>query len=226
MQDEWWAELARVHGVLRDDPATWRQPAGDLKGAKRSALQHRIATERVRGAIDDLLGAGAWDPPRDWGRVLTTFPETGAWDVPDFLWHWDNPGGWHRERLNGLFAVSFIGEVAPRGGGTLILSGSPRLIMRQDETLPPRVGSDTGPARRELFHTLHPWLKALTGKGPSPADRVAAFMDAPTEIDGAPLRVVELTARPATWCSATPASCTAPRPTGAMRRASCASASS
>ena len=37
---------------------------------------------------------------------------------------------------------------------------------------------------------------ALTGQAPSPADRIAAFMDAETLVEGIPLRVVELTGEP------------------------------
>ena len=37
---------------------------------------------------------------------------------------------------------------------------------------------------------------ALTGLAPSPADRIAAFMDAETTVEGVPLRVVELTGEP------------------------------
>jgi hypothetical protein len=37
---------------------------------------------------------------------------------------------------------------------------------------------------------------ALTGQAPSPADRIAAFMDRETNVEGVPLRVVELTGEP------------------------------
>jgi hypothetical protein len=196
MQDEWWSELAEAHGVRRDDRATWRPILGDLKRAKQSPIQQRIATAHVRGVVDDLLGAGNWRPPRDWGRALVTFPEPGAWDVPTGLWHWDSPCGWHRDALNALFVVSFVGAVAPCSGGTLLLSGSPRLLMRQDAVLTPEERRSNAATHRDLFDRSHPWLMALTGKAPSPADRIAAFMDAGTEIDGVPIRVVELTGEP------------------------------
>ncbi len=196
MQDEWWSELAEAHGIRRDDRATWRPILGDLKRAKQSPIQQKIATARVRGVIDDLLGAGNWRPPRDWGRALVTFPEPGAWDVPTGLWHWDSPCGWRREALNALFVVSFIGAVAARSGGTLLLPGSPRLLMRQEAALTPDQRRSDAATRRDLFHRLHPWLMALTGKAPSPGDRIAAFMEAGTEIDGVAVRVVELTGEP------------------------------
>ncbi|HUO11972.1 MAG TPA: hypothetical protein VMU37_04370, partial [Caulobacteraceae bacterium] len=109
MEDRWWSELEASYGIRRDDRATWRQIPGDLKRAKHDAIQSRILTARVQGVIDDLLGAGAWAPPRDWGRAIVTFPEPGAWDVPTGLWHWDSPCAVHMDALNGLLVVSFIG---------------------------------------------------------------------------------------------------------------------
>ena len=92
--------------------------------------------------------------------------------------------------------VSFIGPVAPRSGGTLILSGSPRLLIQQERRIPPSQQREFGARLWERFHRSDTWLMALTGLAPSPADRIAAFMDGETIIDGVPLRVVELTGEP------------------------------
>jgi hypothetical protein len=201
MEQRWWRELEDSHGIRRDDRSTWRQLIGDLKAAKRDPIQARISTGRVRGVIDDLLGKDAWAPPRDWGRPLVTFPEPGAWEVPVRLWHWDNAIELHLDQLRALFVVSFIGPVAPGGGGTVILSGSPRLLIQQQQgrqTLrrpeSERLGSIT--KHRDRFHRSHPWIRALTGLAPSPADRNAAFMDSETVVEGVPVRVVELTGEP------------------------------
>ena len=212
MQAEWWAELAEDHGVVRDDPATWRPIPGDLKRAKTSPLQGAIETARVRGAVDDLFGPGAWRAPRDWGRALVTFPQAGAWDVPTGLWHWDSEIGLPGQAPDALFVGAFIGPVAPRGGGTLVLAGSPRLLQRQEASLSSALrGADAG-TRRDLFYRSHPWLMALTGHAPSPADRVAAFMALETEIEGLPARVVELTGEPGdmVFCHPAIAHCVAP----------------
>jgi hypothetical protein len=192
MQERWWSELEDKHGPRRDDRSTWRQIRGDLKGAKHDRIQARILTPRVRGVLDGLLGQGAWSPPKDWGRPIVTFPEPGPWDVPTWFWHWDNPCELHLDRLTGLFVVSFIGSVAPRSGGTLILSGSPRLLLQQERR---------GEADRSIkpwfrFYRSAPWLMALAGEATAPADRVAAFMDEETLVEDVPLRVVELTGEP------------------------------
>jgi hypothetical protein len=196
MERRWWRELEATHGIRSDDRSSWRQIVGDLKAAKRDPIQAKILTERVRGVIDDLLGQSAWPPPRDWGRPLVTFPEPGAWEVSARHWHWDNPCELHLDRPRALFVVSFIGPVAPGGGGTLILSGSPRLLIQQQRRIPPSQRGDSIAALRERFCNAHPWLMALTGQAPSPADRIAAFMDRETIVDGVPLRVVELTGEP------------------------------
>ena len=196
MELQWWRELAEAHGIRRDDAASWRRLAGDLKAAKRDRLQARILTSRVRGVLDDLLGPSAWPPPRDWGRPLITFPEPGQWELPTTHWHWDNPCDLHLDRPQALFVVSFIGSVGPRGGGTLILSGSPRLLIEQERRLTASERHGSIATLRDRFARSHPWLMALTGLAPSPTDRIAAFMDRETLVEGVPVRVVELTGEP------------------------------
>jgi hypothetical protein len=212
MERTWWRELEDVHHRRPDDRSGWRPIVGDLKAAKRDPIQARILTARVRGVLDDLLGEAAWSPPKDWGRCLVTFPEPGDWQLPIRLWHWDNPCEPHLDRPRGLFVVSFIGPVAPRGGGTLLLAGSPRLLVQQEREVPAQRLPVSGARRWERFHRSHPWLMALTGLAPSPADRVAAFMDRETVVDGVPLRVVELTGEPGdmVFCHPAVVHCAAP----------------
>jgi len=212
MERRWWRELEDAHDIRPDDRSSWRQIRGDLKAAKRDPIQAKILTERVRGVFDDLLGKAAWSPPRDWGRSLVTFPEPGAWEVPARRWHWDNPSEPHLDRPRALFVVSFVGSVAPRSGGTLILSGSPRLLIQQERMIPATQRRELGARIWERFHRSHPWLMALTGQAPSPADRVAAFMDGETIVEGVPLRVVELTGEPGdmVFCHPVMVHCVAP----------------
>jgi hypothetical protein len=196
MEGRWWSELADTHGIRRDDRSSWRQIPGNLKAAKRDPAQRAILTETVSGVFDDLLGAGTWSPPKDWGVTLVTFPQPGSWELPTHFWHWDNPAELHLDRPTGLFIVSFIGPVAPRSGGTLIISGSPRLLIQQLTALSADQRYGLGSKPWERFHHSHPWLMALTGHAPSPTDRIAAFMDRETIVEDVPLRVVELTGEP------------------------------
>ncbi len=191
MQADWWDELAETYGILRDDPATWRRILADLKRAKADPGQHAILTPRVRDVIDGLIGQN-WAAPKDWGRAIVTFPEPGDWDVPTQLWHWDSEVDMHRDALNGLLVVGFVGTVTTGGGGTLLLCGSHRLLAAVAGRLP-----EGKPARRrEWLYRSEPWLAALAGFGPSPLDRRAVFMTQGAEVEGVPLRVVELTGEP------------------------------
>jgi hypothetical protein len=212
MEWQWWRELEDAHNIRPDDRSSWRPITGDLKAAKRDPSQARILTERVHGVLDDLLGQAAWPLPRDWGRPLVTFPEPGPWDVPTRLWHWDNLSELHLDRPRALFVVSFIGSVEPRGGGTVILSGSPRLLIEQERQLAADQRRVSITRLRDRFHRSHPWLMALTGLAPSPADRIAAFMDGETIVEGVPLRVVELTGEPGdmVFCHPLMVHCVAP----------------
>ena len=196
MEQRWWQELEDEHGIRADDHSTWHQIIGDLKAAKRDPIQAKILTARVRGVLHDLLDEAAWTPPRDWGRPIVTFPKPGPWQLPTRLWHWDNPCELHLDQPRGLFVVSFIGPVAPQGGGTLILAGSPRLLIQQVRRLGASRERGSGARIWDRFHRSDPWLMALTGQAPSPADRIATFMDEESVVDGVPLRVVELTGEP------------------------------
>jgi hypothetical protein len=192
MQDEWWAELADVHGMRRDDRSTWRGQL-DLKRPKAAPSQRLIETDTVRAVVDGLLGVDAWDWPKDWGRPIVTFP-SGApvadWDVPKG-WHWDGRTAWNRERPINLLVVACVGEVAPRGGGTLVVAGSPRVILDQYKAIPAPVRGLGETWYRDRLNRDHPWFARLSGHAPGPEDRIGAFMS-----EDAPLRVVELTGEP------------------------------
>lgn len=198
MEDAWWKELSDLYGIKRDDRSTWVQPARDLRGGKTSPIQTKIHTARVKGAIDDLLGEGEWQWPKQWGRAVATFPQGGAWDVPGGHghWHWDSPVAWNRDRPCAVFAFSFVGAVAPGSGGTSILTGSNRLLRLWDAEMSDGRRAGDGPAQRDWFGKAHPWLAALTGATPSPADRRKMFMEDGVDIDDIHLRVVELSGGP------------------------------
>ncbi len=212
MERQWWRELEDAHSISPGDRFGWHQITGDLKAAKHDPIQAKILTERVRGVLDDLLGKDAWSPPGNWGRVLVTFPEPGPWDVPTKRWHWDNPSELHLDHPTALFVVSFVGSVTPRGGGTLILSGSPRLLIQQDRRIPADQRLGLGTRLWSRFGRSDPWLMALTGQAPSPVDRVTTFMDTETFVEGVPLRVVELTGEPGdmVFCHPVMVHCVAP----------------
>jgi hypothetical protein len=78
MSDRCWDFLAARHGVERDRVDTWPAgPARHLQALRRSGAFTPMESGPVRQALDDLLGAGGWQPPKAWGLPLVTFPDAG-----------------------------------------------------------------------------------------------------------------------------------------------------
>jgi hypothetical protein len=133
MVDRIWEHLADDLRIIRSRPETWTvdQPAG-LRAITAEPEFQALGSATIRAALDDLLGAGRWQPPRRWGRPLITFP------TPDKPWTIPTAGAWHNdfvplrpgtgERAVQLFTI--LQDLPARGGGTLILTGSHRLITR------------------------------------------------------------------------------------------------
>ncbi|HET6874921.1 MAG TPA: hypothetical protein VFH70_09095, partial [Acidimicrobiales bacterium] len=126
-------------GLRLDDPSTW--PTGWLpiswKGLRRSPQFDAVSSnDPVRAALDAIFGAGGWRHPRPGAQILLTLPKAGPWVLPD-AWHMDC--GFERATWP-VFAVkmfAFFGEVPPMGGGTVVLSGTHRLVERYRRELPP-----------------------------------------------------------------------------------------
>jgi hypothetical protein len=200
MVDRIWEHLTRSHGVVRDRMETWTvaQPAG-LRAVNAAPEFTALGGAMIRAAVDDLLGAGRWLPPRRWGRLLVTFPSSAAgWDLP-------RGGAWHNDfvpprRGVGLRAVQLfmiLQDLPARGGGTLVLTGSHRLVTRYI------ADSGQAPHPRRLRQVLgeQPWLRDLWEPSRCPStsasagQRIRRFMNDGTRIGDVGLRVVELTGR-------------------------------
>jgi hypothetical protein len=201
MQNAIWDEIREDHGIARSDPSTWRPLPRSPHRAKHSPLSFELVSERFVGAISDLLGHDDWQRPATWGGFNLTFPEEPGtpWELRSDGWHWDGA-----PTSEGLLLISFYSEVRPGGGGTLALSGSPRLISDFYASLSPEQLAARHKVHRRLFARSDPWIADLNGLSGSPAaDRLATFMEQPTEVRGVPCQVVELTGEPgdAVFCS-------------------------
>ena len=107
----------------------------------------------------------------------------GKWEVPRNIWHLDMP----RSRSigpPGPEMFTFLNKVEPKGGGTLILAGSHRLLNDVDYL------SSKG-VKRKLKR--HAYFRELTGKGDGDRSR---FLEEIGYIDNVPVKVVELTGDP------------------------------
>lgn len=193
MQDAVWAAMERLHGIRRDDRASWlvAHPSR-LSGIAEQPTFAPLFVGGLPAAIDAVLGAGAWQMPRRWGAVLVTLPVGGqTWGVPSIVWHADFPYSLPAAPLQGVKVFTLLSDVLPRGGGTLVLSGSHHLVERFVATRTPAERADTRRMRLAFFAS-HPWLQELV-RPRAVDDRVAYFMRDGARIDGVELRVVELT---------------------------------
>ena len=118
LQERMWAELREDFGIDRNDRHTWWQPLRSLHRVKRDPLQSAVATDRLIGAIDTLLGPVRWRVPSNWGLVLVTFPDhkRGEWSLPASGWHFDAELHRNATSLAGLVVFTFFSVVEPACG--------------------------------------------------------------------------------------------------------------
>jgi hypothetical protein len=205
-----WEKL-REKGVLQEDSSTWTQPIIYIQEAYRSPEFDRCNTARMADAIEDLIGVGRWkdrgvygidDIHSTWGWWPVNFA-LGAdkeWNVPTEGWHWD---GIHFRHYvdspeQGLLCLCIFSEIAARGGGTLVVEGSHKLVARFLSQHPDGLESQ---AAIDSLNVQHPYLAELTGLTNAmdtfTENRIDKFMNSwHTDADGIRLRVVETTASP------------------------------
>jgi hypothetical protein len=191
MRQRVWQHLAGQDGIHPDRPETWpAHPPARFQKLTGTGAFDALATGPLTAVIDGLLGAGRWQRPAHWGRPLVTFPDPStAWDVPTSDWHLDTQD----LELTMLVIFAHLAPVRPRGGGTLVVTGSHRL------TTPKGSQAANAPVRsREVkayLRTLHPWLHDLWNPS-SDTGRIHRYLTAGADIDGVPVRVEELTGEP------------------------------
>jgi hypothetical protein len=196
MQECIWRLLGK-HGVQREDPSTWqksRAPKLSRTVRNQRIFQDAVSSEFL-GAMDQLLGEGEWERPKDWGMVLYSFPETDGkpWDVVADAWHWHLNPLRNIERHKDVFCFNFLSSVKPEGGGTLIIEGAHHVVRKYLSEMTPEKRSQKGRVIRQGFYNYHPWLKALANKNDKSCRR--SFME-PADVHEHQLRVVELTGEP------------------------------
>ena len=156
-----WRALAN-DGITRSDPSTWTKE-------RPEHLQH-----------------AKHDP----AFQFLAFPSNHAWTVHSHGWHIDANYVSALSPPAGLRTHALLGDVAPRAGGTLIVSGSHRLVHKYFKDNPPPPGARGADYRRLLQG--HPYFHDLHTEGDAD-ERVVRFMDHVEEHDGTPLQVVENT---------------------------------
>lgn len=193
MCDRVWDHVRAEHGMERTDPTTWpvEERLSGVRNVASGREFERIGSPAVRATLDGLLGE--WTEPRRWGVLLVNFPrrDEAPWDVPYSGWHNDfvrystGPG------LRAVQMFVLLNDLRPGGGATLVLTGSHRLVARYAD--PAADGPHPKPLRRALT-AVDPWLRELWVHDDADGnDRVRRYLADGADVDGVPLRVVELT---------------------------------
>ena len=145
---------------------------------------------RVIAALDELLGAGAWHVPKHAGQLLSMpYPLRGAsWELPHKTWHLDYRAPGAARGIPGVQLFLCVDRVEPRGGGTLVAAGTPRLIDAIRRREGPAWPGRSADVRRALSRGV-PWFRELCSLRPG-EDRIARFMNDSVPCDGVSLQVV------------------------------------
>lgn len=163
MEARVWRTLEHRLGVAREDPGSWPRGAIDgLQGLKREAVFDAIGGPALTDALDDLLGREAWVRPRDWGQMLVSFPSAGGSRARS-PWHTDFEFSGPADRPFGALVFSYLSDVPPGAGGTVVVAGSHRVIRRFLESRPTRLRRPMRDLRHALMRSDE-WLVALTNQ--------------------------------------------------------------
>lgn len=190
MRSAAWRVLASV-GIIESDPSTWiTERPEHLQQLKADPAFRAIGGARLFAAIDAVLEGQAYQGPKNWGALFLAFPSAHAWNVPFRGWHADANYLSALSPAAGVRTHALLGDVAPRAGGTLIISGSHRLVHKHFTDSPPPSGARGADYRKLLLS--HPYIRDLHTEGDA-TERAARFMERAEDHDGIPLQVIENT---------------------------------
>ena len=185
-----WDALSAV-GIRAGVPATWTKERPEhLQHVRSDPAFRAVGSRRLLDAIDTVLGGRAYEMPEHWGSPFLAFPSKDRWNLPSRGWHIDANYLSALAPPDGIRIHALFGDVAPRAGGTLIVSGSHRLAHAYFKDHPPPAGARGADYRRRLQG--HPYVRALHTEGGDDA-RAARFMLRAEEHDGVGLQVIENT---------------------------------
>jgi hypothetical protein len=166
-------------------------PAAGLKASKVIGNKHPdvealLEEPALLAAVEALLGGDAFDRivyPRP--AVLFTLPNSDTWTVPTG-WHVDTPR-LASGRMPGVQLFTFLDTVEARGGGTLVVAGSHRLL---NEGRFVRVNELRQLLCREAF------FRNLYSEGQASVEDRARLLEQTSAVADVALEVVELTGSP------------------------------
>jgi hypothetical protein len=188
MRDSVWRALGNM-GIYQDRPSTWtaERPA-HLQHLKDDPVFQRLGSDILLSVIDTILEGVPYKRPKNWGALFLAFPGSTPWHIPTGGWHIDAYYASPLLPMRSVKTFALIGDVAERGGGTLMVSGSHRLVSTWFQENPPSRGARSAQMRRLLRR--HSYLRDLQNPGDE-GERIERFMRRVEDVDGIPLQVVE-----------------------------------
>ena len=186
----------RIYQTLADQGLNshnrWAKPGASTpwdsarftKRLKKNGQLRDVISPEVNEIVIKLTGSSEFDTLLAKPQLLYSSPVSDAWTVPHTVWHLDFP------RLNsgmlpGVQVFACVDRVEVGGGGTLVVSGSHRLLND--------CGAISSKSIKRKLKKL-PYFHKLMSPG-EPEDRVA-FLEKEEKELGVPLSVVELTGEP------------------------------
>ena len=124
------ATTMRAFGEPCNDHPSASPPApqkGKLRAASESGPIRDLFSAELMAAVVELAGGRSVRAMGSRPQFLVTMPNAEEWTIPPTIWHVDLPrlpnGG-----LAGIQVFTFLADVPPRAGGTLVVAGSHRLL--------------------------------------------------------------------------------------------------
>lgn len=192
-----WDDLEQRCGIPRDDPETW--PEARPKGFNRlmrSGAFEPTCNQDVKDAIDEFLEPGHWEKTSPWGALLLTFPAAGPWFLPNQSWHMDLQIAVdaESEQNPGVQVFAILEPLAARGGATIALAGSHRLV-RHLARQPGLIGEGRSKDITRAVKRAAPSLRDLWSRNTG-GDREERYLERPVDVFGIPVQAVEFTGEP------------------------------
>jgi ectoine hydroxylase-related dioxygenase (phytanoyl-CoA dioxygenase family) len=183
-----WRALEEV-GIDRARPSSWTvERPRNLQPLKADAVFREVGSPALLAAIEAILEHTPYRQPEHWGAVFLAFPSKTLWTLPTRGWHIDAYYASPLWPARGVKTFALFGNVVARGGATLLLSGSHRLVHRWfTQNPPPRRARS---AKMRALLRSQPYLRDLHTDGDAD-ERLARFMRCVEDVEGIPLQVVE-----------------------------------